>query len=82
MLCRAIHLAAVLFLLKRLSLVVFFLTACQGDVHLGTALVIDKDKGRNDGQTGSLRVFGQMTDLPLIEQRLRSRREGTLERDP
>lgn len=38
----AFHLAAILFGFQRLSLVVLFLTAAEGDIHLGASVLVDK----------------------------------------
>ena len=50
------------------ALVVFFLTAAEGDIEFGTSVVVDEQHERNDGVSGSERIVLQRTDFFLVEQ--------------
>ena len=66
----SIHLSSVLFLLQGLTLVILLLTLAEGDIHLGTTLVIDEDERRNDGEARLLAVLLQSAQFALGKQQL------------
>ena len=61
----SIHFSSVLFLLQGLTLVILLLTLAEGDIHLGTTLVIDEDERRNDGEARLLAVLFQSAQFAL-----------------
>jgi len=64
----SIHFSSVLFLLQGLTLVILLLTLAEGDIHLGTAFVIDEDERRNDGEARLLAVLLQSAQFALGKQ--------------
>ena len=66
----SIHLSSVLFLFQSLTLVILLLTLAEGDIHLGTTLVIDEDERRNDGEARLLAVLLQSAQFALGKQQL------------
>ena len=70
MLDRTVHLSSVLLLLQGLTLVILLLTLAEGDINLGTSVVVDEDERRHDGVTRLLGVFLQSSQLTLGEQQL------------
>ena len=65
-----VHFSSVFLLLQGLTLVILLLTLAEGNVHLGTSLVIDEDEYRNDGEARLLAVFFQTAQFTLGEQQL------------
>ena len=68
MLDSPVHLAPILLFLQSLSLVEFFLTLAQGDVHLSPSLFVDEDEQGDNGITRLLGGTLQFLYLLLIEQ--------------
>ena len=66
----SIHFSSVLFLLQSLTLVILLLTLTEGDIHLGTALVIDEDERRDDGEARLLAVLFQSAQFALGKEQL------------
>ena len=59
-----IHFTTILLFLQRLTLVELLLTLAEGDVHLGTSILVDEYQQRHDGVarlTGSGRQLGNLT---------------------
>ena len=65
-----VHLAAVLFLLQGLALVILLFASAESDVNLGAALVVNEQEGRDNGEARRLGVLKQMVYLTLIEKQL------------
>lgn len=70
MLDGTVHFSSVLLLLERLSLVVFLLTLAEGDINLGTSVVVDENEYRHDGKSRLLAVFLKSSEFSLVEQQL------------
>ena len=66
----SIHLPSVFLLLQSLTLVILLLTLAEGNVHLGTSLVVDENEYRNDGEARLLAVFLQSAQFTLGEKQL------------
>ena len=67
---RSIHLSSVLFLLQSLALVILLLTLAEGNVHLGSTVIIDKDEGWNNGETGLLAILLKTAQFTLGKEQL------------
>ena len=65
-----VHLAPILLLLERLSLVVSLLTLAECNVHLGSSVLVDEHEGWHDGVARLLGGAFQSADLPSGEQQL------------
>ena len=65
-----VHFSSVFLLLQGLTLVILLLTLAQSDVDLGTAMVVDEDEGRYNGEAWLLGIFFQTAQLTLVEQQL------------
>ena len=61
----SIHLSSVFLFFQSLALVIFLLTLAEGYVHLGSTMIIDKDEGRNNGETGLLAVLLKTAQFTL-----------------
>ena len=66
----AIEFALVIAITNGGALVVFFLTATEGDIKFGTSVVVDEQHERNDGVSRCERIVLQRTDFFLVEQEL------------
>jgi tmRNA-binding protein len=53
----SIHLSSVFLFFQSLALVILLLSLTEGNIHLGSTVIIDKDEGRNNGETGLLAVL-------------------------
>ena len=74
----AIEFALVIAIANAGALVVFFLTAAEGDIKFGTSVVVDEQHERNDGVSGSERIILQRTDFFLVEQELAIATRGVI----
>ena len=63
-----VHLTAVFLLLQRLPLIELLLTLTEGNIHLGTAFVVDEHQQGDNRITCLLRSTGQLPNLPFREQ--------------
>lgn len=66
----SIHLSSILFLLQGLTLVILLLTLAEGDIHLGTSIVVNEDKCRHDGKARLLAILFQTAQFALGEKEL------------
>ena len=64
----AIEFALIIAITDAGALVVFFLTAAEGDIEFGTSVVVDEQHERNDGVSGGERIVLQRTNFFLVEQ--------------
>ena len=65
-----VHFPPVFLCLERLALVEHLLSTAQGNIHLCPAMVIDEDKGWDNGKAWRLGIFEEMPYLTLGEQQL------------
>ena len=65
-----VHFPPVFLCLERLALVKHLLSTAQCNIHLCPAMVIDEDKGWDNGKAGRLGIFEEMPYLTLGEQQL------------
>lgn len=70
MLQRPVYIPAVFLCLYGLSFVELLLTSAQGDIHLGSAMVVNEDESWHYGKARSLGVLEQMPYLALGEKQL------------
>ena len=70
MLDSSIHLSSILFFLQSLTLVILLLTLAEGDIHLGTSIVVNEDKCRHDGKARLLAILFQTAQFALGEKEL------------
>ena len=74
----AIEFALIIAITDAGALVVFFLTAAEGDIEFGTSIVVDEQHERNDGVSGGERIVLQRTDFFLVEQELAIATRGVI----
>ena len=65
-----VHFPSVFLRLERLALVELLLSTAQGNIHLGSAMIVNEDKGWHYGKSRSLRVLKEMPYLTFGEQQL------------
>ena len=65
-----VYFSSVLLFLQRLAFVILLLASTEGDVHLGTTVLVDEDERRHDSITRQLLGFLQLVNLASGEQKL------------
>ena len=65
-----VHFSSVFLLLQGLTLVILLLTLAEGDIHLGTSIVVNEDKCWHDGKARLLAILFQSAQFALGEKEL------------
>ena len=66
----SIHLSSVFLFFQSLALVILLLSLTEGNIHLGSTVIIDKDEGWNNGETRLLAVLFKTAQFALGEKKL------------
>ena len=66
----SIHLSSVFLFFQSLALVILLLSLTEGNIHLGSTVIIDKYEGWNNGETRLLAVLFKTAQFALGEKKL------------